>query len=69
MKFLVAFVIMFTSLSLNAKNLDVCKKEASSIEQTAVSSHIDKKKARRHKKMNKRRKKACSNWAKKSYAN
>lgn len=67
MKFLIALVVVFSSLSLNAKTLDVCKKEIS-FEQTAESSHIDKKKSRRHKKMNRKRKKACHNWAKRSYA-
>jgi hypothetical protein len=68
MKFILALAIVFSTLSLNAKNLDVCAQDFSSVEQTAASSHIDKKKSRRHKKMNKKRKKACSNWAKRSYA-
>lgn len=67
MRFLVVFIV-FSSLMLNAKSLDVAEKDYLSIEKTADSSHIDKKKSRRHKKMNKRRKKACHNWAKKSYA-
>ncbi len=68
MKFLIALIVVFSSLTLNAKSLDACKKESVSFETTAVSSHIDKKKARRHKRMNKRRKKACANWGKRSYA-
>ena len=67
MKYLIALVVLFSSLTLNAKNIDVSKKDFS-FEQTAVSSHIDKKKSRRHKKTNRKRKKACNNWAKKSYA-
>lgn len=68
MKFILALVVVLSSLSLNAKSLDVSTHDFSSVEQTAASSHIDKKKSRRHKKMNKKRKKACSNWAKRSYA-
>lgn len=68
MKFLITLIILSSSLTLNAKSLDTCKKEAISFETTAVSSHIDGKKARRHKRMNKRRKKACANWSKRSYA-
>lgn len=67
MKFLVALIVVFSSLSLNAETLNVVKKDVS-FEQTAASSHIDKKKARRHKRMNKKRKKACNNWGKRSYA-
>ena len=68
MKFLIALIVVFSSLTLNAKSLDTCKKESVSFETTAVFSHIDGKKARRHKRMNKRRKKACANWGKRSYA-
>lgn len=68
MKFLIALIVVFSSLTLNAKSLDVCKKEAVTFETAAVSSHIDGKKARRHKRINKRRKKACANWSKRSYA-
>ena len=68
MKFLITLIVLSSSLTLNAKSLDVCKKEAVTFETTAVSSHIDGKKARRHKRMNKRRKKACANWSKRSYA-
>jgi hypothetical protein len=68
MKFLITLIVVFSSLALNAKSLDACKKEAVSFETTAVSSHIDGKKARRHKRMNKRRKRACSKWGKRSYA-
>jgi len=68
MKFLITLIVVFSSLTLNAKSLDACKKESVSFETTAISSHIDKKKARRHKRMNKRRKKACANWGKRSYA-
>ncbi len=68
MKFLIALIVVFSSLTLNAKSLDTCKKESVSFETTAVSTHIDGKKARRHKRMNKRRKKACANWGKRSYA-
>jgi len=68
MKLAFGLFVVFFSLTLNAKSLDVCTKDFSSVEQTAVSSHIDKKKSRKHKKANKRRKKACSNWAKRSYA-
>jgi len=67
MKYLIALVIVFSGLSLQAKTLDVCKKELS-IEQTAGTHNIDKKKSRRHKKMNRKRKRACNNWAKRSYA-
>jgi hypothetical protein len=67
MKYLIALVVVLSSLSLNAKTLDVCKKDVS-FEQTAESSQIDKKKSRRHKKMNRKRKKACHNWSKRSYA-
>ncbi|MEY3236673.1 MAG: hypothetical protein RI883_774 [Bacteroidota bacterium] len=68
MKFLVALIVVLSSLTLNAKSLDVVKKESVSYETTAVSSHIDGKKARRHKRINKRRKRACANWGKRSYA-
>ncbi len=68
MKFLIALIVVFSSLTLNAKSLDVCKKESVSFEITTVSSRIDKKKARRHKRMNKRRKRACANWGKRSSA-
>lgn len=68
MKFLITLIVLSSSLTLNAKSLDACKKEAVTFETTAVSSHIDGKKARRHKRMNKRRKKACANWSKRSYA-
>lgn len=68
MKFLIALIVVFSSLTLNAKSLDTCKKESVSFETNAVSSHIDKKKARRHKRMNKKRKRACANWDKRSSA-
>jgi|APGre2960657404_1045060.scaffolds.fasta_scaffold24977_2 hypothetical protein len=68
MKFLVTLIVVLSSLTLNAKSLDAVKKESVSYETTAVSSHIDGKKARRHKRMNKRRKRACANWGKRSYA-
>lgn len=68
MKILVTLIIVFSSLTLNAKSLNDFKKESTSFEMTAVSSHIDKKKAKRNKRMNKRRKKACANWSKRSYA-
>jgi hypothetical protein len=68
MKFLITLIVVFSSLTLNAKSQDTCKKESVSFETTAISSHIDKKKARRHKRINKRRKKACANWSKRSYA-
>lgn len=68
MKFLLAIVLVFSTLSLNAEVLTSSAQGQATFEQSSVSSHIDKKKSRRHKKMNKKRKKACHNWAKRSYA-
>lgn len=66
MKFLLSFLIVFSTLSLSA-NDSVAVSSANSTEMTA-SFHIDKKKQRRHKRMNKKRKRACHNWARRSYA-
>lgn len=53
-------------MSISA-NDSVTVSPASSTE--AVSSfHIDKKKQRRHKRKNRKRRKACHNWARRSYA-
>jgi len=68
MKFLIALFVVFSSLTLNAKSLDVCKNDITSVDQATVFSHIDKKKSRKHKKSNKKRKKSCAKWSKRSYA-
>ncbi len=66
MKFLLSFLLVFSTLSISA-NDSVTVSPASSTE--AVSSfHIDKKKQRRHKRKNRKRRKACHNWARRSYA-
>jgi hypothetical protein len=66
MKFLLSFLIFFSTLSLSA-NDSVVTSSTNSIE-TIATMRIDKKKQRRHKRMNKKRKRACHNWARRSYA-
>jgi hypothetical protein len=66
MKFLLSFLIVFSTLSLSAN--DTVSVSANSSTENVISFHIDKKKQRRHKRTNKKRKKACHNWAKRSYA-
>jgi hypothetical protein len=66
MKFLLSFLIFFSTLSLSA-NDSVGASSTNSIE-TIATMRIDKKKQRRHKRMNKKRKRACHNWARRSYA-
>jgi hypothetical protein len=68
MRLLVALIVVFSSLTLSAKNLAVSVVDFSTSTEITISSQIDKKKQRKKKRMNKRRKKACSNWAKRSYA-
>lgn len=66
MKFLLSILIVFSTLSLSA-NESVSVSSVNSTEIIATF-RIDKKKQRRHKRMNKKRKKACHNWARRSYA-
>jgi hypothetical protein len=68
MKLLVALIVVFSSFTLSAKSLSVSAVDFSTSTETTISSQIDKKKQRKKNRMNKRRKKACSNWAKRSYA-
>jgi hypothetical protein len=66
MRLFVFATVLFTSITLSAKE------QAASVSvygtETVASSQIDKKKQRRNKRMNKKRKKACANWSKRSYA-
>lgn len=68
MKFLITLFVVFSTLTLNAASMEVCKNDFTSVDQSTISLNIDKKKSRKHKKSNKRRKKACANWSKRSYA-
>ena len=60
-------IVLLTSFTLSAKEMTVSMVNTDAIE-TDFASHIDKKKARKNKRISKRRKKACANWAKRSYA-
>jgi hypothetical protein len=66
MKFLLSFLLFFTTLSLSAN--DSVGVSSTNSTETVATMHIDKKKQRRHKRMNKKRKRACHNWARRSYA-
>jgi len=68
MKLLVALIVVFSSLTLSAKSLSVSSVDFSTSTETTISSQIDKKKQRKNKRVNKKRKKACNNWSKRSYA-
>jgi Ni/Co efflux regulator RcnB len=68
MKYLLIIAIALSSFALSAKTSENASKDFMSIQTAEASSHIDKKKSRRHKKMNKKRKKACKNWARSCYA-
>jgi hypothetical protein len=68
MKYLLIIVIALSSLTLSAKTSENVKVDFTSIQSAEASSHIDKKKSRRHKRMNKKRKKACKSWARSCYA-
>jgi hypothetical protein len=67
MKGLFLGVVLLISFTLSAKEVTSSVVNAGSTE-TVLASHIDKKKARKNKRVSKRRKKACNNWAKRSYA-
>ena len=66
MKFLSFFILFFALSSLNAATTSVNQNNETLI--TEHSAFDGKKKDRRHKRINKKRKKACNNWAKKSFA-
>ena len=66
MKFLLSFLLFFTTLSLSAN--DLVGVSSTNSTETVATMRIDKKKQRRHKRMNKKRKRACHNWARRSYA-
>ncbi len=67
MKGLFFGIVLLTSFTLSAKGMTVSMVNTVATE-TVFTSHIDKKKARKNKRISKRRKKACANWAKRSYA-
>lgn len=68
MRIFVLIAVLFTTLTLSAKEQSVSSTTSKYGTETIASLQIDKKKQRRNKRMNKKRKKACSNWAKRSYA-
>jgi hypothetical protein len=68
MRLFVFATVLFTSLTLSAKEQSASASVTIYGTETIASSQIDKKKQRRNKRMNKKRRKACHNWAKRSYA-
>jgi len=60
MKLLLTTAVLFLTLSLNANELN---HRVTKSKQTEVSTRVDKKKRK-----NKKRKKACKNWARQCYA-
>lgn len=74
MKFLFAFIITLFTFIGSANTVEQVQNDKFSVE---LSSTVDfgdrgkkaqRKKARRGQKMNKKRKKACNNWGKRSFA-
>ena len=68
MRFLIVLSVLFSSYTLSAKDLSISTVKYSTGTEITASSQMDKKKQRRNKRMNKKRKKACNNWSKRSYA-
>lgn len=64
MKLFLSLVLIFSTVSFSQAAENVSK---SSTELVSKSS-LDGKKSRRHKKMNKKRKRSCAKWSKKSFA-
>jgi hypothetical protein len=60
--------VLLASFTLSAKDQSASASVSVYGTETVASSQIDKKKQRRNKRMNKKRKKACANWSKRSYA-
>ncbi len=60
MKLILTTAVLFLTLSLNANELN---QRLTKSDQTEVSTRVDKKKRK-----NKKRKKACKNWARQCYA-
>ena len=68
MRLFVFSTVLFTSITLSAKEQSASVTVSDYGTETIASLQIDKKKQRRNKRMNKKRKKACANWSKRSYA-
>lgn len=68
MRLFVFSTVLLASFTLSAKEQSASTSVSVYGTETIATSQIDKKKQRRNKRMNKKRKKACDNWSKRSYA-
>lgn len=64
MKLLIAFVLLISTASISQAAETTTKPTSEVVSKVST----DGKKSRRHKKMNKKRKRACAKWSKRSYA-